>query len=197
MDSAIGNFVPDDSAETNRPIRLGGSTLGTQRHICAFFDSHADQYRVLLPFIKDGFERGEKAVHIIDPRRREEHVRQLRSIGIDATAMQQVGQLDLHEWSDAHLRGRLFDPDRTRAVIDDIRQRSRQEGFTRIRFVTHMEWVAEVQVDVDTLLEYEARANVGLLADPVICVYDRAKFGDDLVIEVMRTRPMIIIGGIL
>ena len=47
--------------ERNRPIRLGGSVLGPPRHICAFFNSHDDEYRVLLPFIKDGFECGEKA----------------------------------------------------------------------------------------------------------------------------------------
>src|SRR5206468_5889461 len=91
---------------------------------------------LLLPFIKEGFERGEKAVHIIDPRRREEHVQQLRAIGIDAAAKLRVGQLDLREWADAHLRDGFFDQYRTRAVIDDIRQRSTEEGFPRVRFIT-------------------------------------------------------------
>jgi hypothetical protein len=31
----------------------------------------------------------------------------------------------------------------------------------------------------------------------VICVYDLGKFGGDTVIDIMRTHPMIIIGGIL
>jgi hypothetical protein len=33
--------------------------------------------------------------------------------------------------------------------------------------------------------------------DAVICVYDLAKFGGDTVIDIMRTHPMVIIGGIL
>jgi len=33
--------------------------------------------------------------------------------------------------------------------------------------------------------------------DAVICVYDLAKFGGDAVIDIMRTHPMIVIGGIL
>jgi len=33
--------------------------------------------------------------------------------------------------------------------------------------------------------------------DPVICLYDLAKLSGDIVIDAMRTRPMIIIGGIL
>ena len=127
------------------PIRLGGTTLGRHRHICAFFNSHDDHYRVLLPFIKDGFDSGEKAVHIIDPRRRADHIRRLSTIGIDATAAQDDGRLDLREWADAHLRDGLFDQDRTLHLIDGIRQRSAEDGFPRIRFVTHMEWALEIR----------------------------------------------------
>ena len=55
---------------------------------------------------------------------------------------------------------------------------------------------------VDDLLEYEARANgIWLRQDgpvnPVICTYDLTKFGGEVVVDVMRTHPMIIIGGIL
>ena len=34
---------------------LAGSQLGEVRHVCAFFNSDEEEYRVLLPFIKDGF----------------------------------------------------------------------------------------------------------------------------------------------
>ena len=33
--------------------------------------------------------------------------------------------------------------------------------------------------------------------DAVICTYQLGKFGGDTVIDIMRTHPMIIIGGIL
>ena len=50
--------------QSSRPIRLAGSVLGHPRHICAFFNRRDDEYRVLLPFVKDGLECGEKAVHV-------------------------------------------------------------------------------------------------------------------------------------
>ena len=59
------------SGETEQPIRFAGSALGAQRHVCAFFHSADEEYGVLLPFIKEGFERGEKAFHIVDPELRE------------------------------------------------------------------------------------------------------------------------------
>jgi MEDS: MEthanogen/methylotroph, DcmR Sensory domain len=75
------NFRGHVPTESSRPIQLGGSVLGPPRHICAFFNSRDDEYRVLLPFIKDGLECGEKAVHTVDPQRRDEHLRRLAKRG--------------------------------------------------------------------------------------------------------------------
>ena len=81
------NFRGNIPTESSRPIRLGGSVLGPQFHICAFFHSHEEEYRVLLPFIQEGFARGEKVFHIVDPARRDDHLRRLASAGIDVTAI--------------------------------------------------------------------------------------------------------------
>ena len=59
------------------------STFDENHHICAFFYSIDEQHRVLRPFIKDGFDRGDKAFHLVDPDRREEHLRRLAEAGID------------------------------------------------------------------------------------------------------------------
>jgi DcmR-like sensory protein len=95
--------------EGSRPIRLAGSTLGNRAHICAFFNSPEDVYRILLPFIKEGLELGEKAVHTVDPRRRDEHIRRLASAGIDVTAVHKNGQFELRDCTDTHVRGGQFD----------------------------------------------------------------------------------------
>ena len=179
------------------PLRLCGTTLGRHRHVCAFFHSPDDHYRILLPFIKDGFDAGEKAVHIIDPRRRAEHVQRLTAIGIDVTAAQEDGRLDMREWADAHLRDGSFDHDRTHKIIDGIREGSVAAGFPRTRFVTHMEWALEDRPGVEGLLQYEAKANLVPFEDPVVCAYDLSRFGADVVVDVMRTHPLVIIGGIL
>ena len=86
--------------QSSRPIRLGGSVLGHPRHICAFFNSHDDEYRVvLLPFIKDGLECGEKAVHTVDPERRDDHLRRMAAAAIDVTTIRQRGQFELRTWA--------------------------------------------------------------------------------------------------
>src|SRR5579864_6631544 len=73
------------------PISLAGSELGITRHVCAFFHSSEEEYRVLLPFIKDGFECGDKAVHVVDPEQHHNHLERLAAAGIDAAAAQHRG----------------------------------------------------------------------------------------------------------
>jgi len=49
------------------------------------------------------------------------------------------------------------------------------------------------------LVEYEARLNHVLAKydDPVICNYNPSKFGATVAMDIMRTHPLVIIGGLL
>src|SRR5260370_11027479 len=84
-----------EGQQSDQPIRFAGSVLGAKRHSCAFFHNRDEEYQVLLPFIKEGLKRGEKAFHIVDPHLREEHLKRLRSAVIDVTAEEQSVYLEL------------------------------------------------------------------------------------------------------
>ncbi|MCU1347042.1 MAG: sensory transduction histidine kinase [Acidobacteria bacterium] len=153
-----------------QPIRFAGSILDARRHVCAFFHSADEEYRVLLPYMKDGFERGEKAFHIVDPNLRAEHRRRLESTGIDVAAAETSGQFELLNWADAYLRDGHFDQERMLALIQEILDGGRQQGFPLTRLVAHMEWALEDRPGVDDLVEYETRLNYILprYKDPVV-----------------------------
>ena len=157
-------------SESSQPIRFAGSVLGAQRHICAFFHSPDEEYRALLPFIKEGFERGEKAFHIVDPKLRVGHTLRLTSAGIDVEAAEKSGQFELLNWADAYLRDGHFDQDRMLALIQEVLDGGRQHGFALTRLVAHMEWALEDRPGVDDLVEYETKLNYILprYKDPVI-----------------------------
>jgi hypothetical protein len=181
------------------PIPFAGSQLREERHVCAFFNSEDDEYRVLLPFIKDGFDCGHKAVHVINPGQHDDHLCRLTAAGIDTTAAQECGQLELKTNSEAYLRNGIFDQDRMLAVFEQLASGGSNRGFPLSRIVCHMDWAAEGRPYVDDLVEFESRVNDVWRRhdDAVICVYDLAIFGGDTVVDIMRTHPMIIIGGIL
>ena len=181
------------------PISLAGSQLCQTRHVCAFFNSDEEEYRVLLPFIKDGFERGDKAVHVLSPDQYRDHLSRLAGIGIDSTAVQRSGQLELLSSAKTYLQDGRFDQDRMLQSFEQMASGNAEGGFPLSRIVCRMDWVPDGHSHIDDLIEFEARVNDVWCRhdDAVICTYHLSKFSGDTVIDIMRTHPMIIIGGIL
>lgn len=184
---------------TSAPISFAGSQLAETRHVCAFFNSDDEEYRVLLPFIKDGFGCGHKAVHVVNSDQRNQHVERLVAAGIDPAAAERNGQLEVRTNTDVYLRNGGFDQDRMLHAFEQIASGNASGGFPLSRIVCRMDWAAEGKSYINDLIEFESRVNHVWEHhdDAVICTYHLRKFGGDTVIDVMRTHPMVIIGEIL
>ena len=144
---------------TAAPILFAGSQLAETRHVCAFFNSDEEEYRVLLPFIKDGFECGHKAVHVVNPDQRSEHLQRLIAAGIDPAAAERTGQFELQTNSETYLRDGGFDQDRMLHAFEQIASGNAARGFQLSRIVCRMDWAAEGKSHVNDLIEFESRVN--------------------------------------
>src|SRR6266850_5364872 len=186
-------------ANESHSVQFAGGNLGGQRHICAFFNSTDEEHRVLHSFIKDGFDRGDKAFHLVNPELREEHLKLLAEAGINVQETMDTGQLEVRRWQDAYLRGDHFDQNAMLALIEEVLQSADTAGYPLTRLVAHMEWALLDKPGVDDLVEYETRLNYVLpkYHDAVICTYDLSKFSAGVVMDVMRTHPLVIIGDVL
>ena len=182
-----------------KPISLAGSDLNQVRHVCALFKSEEEEYSLLLPFIRDGFECGHKAIHVINPNQHDEHVKRLASCGIDHIAAQQAGQLVLRTNTDTYIRDGRFDPDRMLAVFEGLAGGDPARGFPLSRIVCRMDWAAGGSGHLENLLEFESRVNTlwSRCDDAVICTYHMSQFSGDAVIDILRTHPLVILGGTL
>jgi hypothetical protein len=181
-------------------LQCAGTSIGVHRHICAFFNSLDEEHRVLGSFYRDGFDRGEKATHIVAAENREEYLRRLTDAGTDVQRMMQTGQLEVLPWTDMYVRDHRFDQDAMLASVEKVIQSGAGAGYARTRLAGHhMDWLFHDQSAVENLVEYEARLN-GLLSkydDPVVCNYDSSKFGASVALDIMRTHPLVIVGGLL
>ena len=184
---------------TQPPQLLDESIFDRHPHICAFFYSIDEQHRVLRPFITDGFDRGNRAYHLVDPERREEHLRRLAEAGINVQEAMGTGQLEVRPWQDGPLHGGRFDQDTWLASFEQIFQSGPAAGYAQTRFLAQMEWALVDLPGVDDLIEFETLVNyvVPKYEDPVICAYDVTKFGASVVMDALRTHPVVIIGGLL
>jgi hypothetical protein len=183
----------------DRSVQIAGSPLGRHRHICAFFNSLDEQHRVLRSFVTDALRQGEKVIHIVDPALREEHLKRFRETGIDVDRAIASGQLDVRLWLGVYLHGGRFDKERALASVEELLGSGAAAGYPGSRLLGQVEWALLEGGSVDDLLEYETRINsvITKYDQPAMCAYDLSRLRASVVIDIMRTHPVVIIGGVL
>jgi hypothetical protein len=72
-------------------------------------------------------------------------------------------------------------------------------GFPLSRIVCRMDWVVGDQSRLDDVIEFESRVNEvwSRHDDAVVCTYNLKQFGGEAIVDILRTHPMVIIGGLL
>jgi hypothetical protein len=185
--------------ESTSTVRLPGAAAGRFGHVCGFFHSQEEEYRVLLPLAKEGFERGEKVFHIVDPEHRPERMRRLEEAGISPAAARRPDQVEIRAWEDAYFRGGRFNKEAMMTLLEETLRGAKADGFGQTRVWANMEWALGEFPGVEDLVEYETRLNYFLprYNDLVVCTYDLTKFGAGVVMDILRTHPLVIIGGFL
>jgi hypothetical protein len=62
-----------------------------------------------------------------------------------------------------------------------------------------MDWAGGDAAQLEDVIQFESRINDvwNRHDDVVICSYNLTRFGGDTLIDILRTHPMVIVGGIL
>jgi len=178
------------------PATFAGGVLHPYRHVCAFVTSREEEELLLDPFVVQALQRGERVVHLVDPAEPAVPVNRLRRLGFDAGELLERHRLEVRTWTDTYLRSGRFDQE---DMLEQINQLLVGRPEPRIRMVADMGWVASQPGSREDLLEFEARANF-IHADHdhiVICAYNTTEFDGAFVIDVLRTHPLVVVGGML
>lgn len=125
------------------------------------------------------------------------HLQDLAEMGIDVAQAQSCGQLDLRPNTEVYLPDGTFDADRMYETFEAFATDRR--GYALSRIVCDMNWATERPPLFEELIRFEARVNEvwNRHDDVVICSYDVNMLTGDMVIDIMRTHPLVLIGCLL
>jgi hypothetical protein len=187
------------AADNRRPAEaatFGGVVLDRYRHVCAFVNGQGEEDAVLDPFISQGIDRGDRLLYLVDPAASAAPVNRLRHLGYDAADLLEHHQCEVRTWTDTYLRGGSFDQG---AMLELLDRTLVHDQSPRIRMICDMGWAADRPDVAEHLIEFEARANFihARHEHVVICSYDTTQFDGSFTIDILRTHPMVLIGGML
>jgi hypothetical protein len=179
-------------------LSLAGTHL-EHFHVCAFFNSRDEEYAVMAPFYKEAVEQGEQNMHIVNPLHLDDHRHRLGKASIDTPHCEACGQLQVLAWDDAYLEDGAFNQDKMLAKVEHLTGAGRDTGFSRMRVMGNMDWVFTGIPGAAEILEYEAEVNDVLARNrqPAVCVYDIAKLSGSMMMDILRTHPLTLIGGVV
>ncbi|MGD8167260.1 MEDS domain-containing protein [Herbiconiux sp. P16] len=185
-----------DTQPVDDTITFAGGTLDRYRHVCAFVNGRHEEDAVLDPFVRQGLDRGDRMLYLVDPAESAAPVNRLRHLGYDAGELLEQHRCEVRSWTDTYLRGGGFDQEAMLALLDRMLL---DPSTPRIRMVAEMGWAVGRSDAADDLIEFEAKANFihARHEHVVICSYDVTKFDGAFIIDILRTHPMVLIGGVL
>jgi PAS domain S-box-containing protein len=144
-----------------------------------------------------GLDRGEKCIYIADDGTVGDVLQAMQSDGIDVDRAIASKALVLATKEQAYLEHGSFDPDWMFTFWKDATQLAMSEGFSALRATGETEWVLRGGRGLERWMEYESRLTHTLSENncSALCQYNRSLFPPELILDVIRTHPMVVYGS--
>jgi two-component system cell cycle sensor histidine kinase/response regulator CckA len=166
-------------------------------HLCSIYETVEEQNAVAIPFIRIGLERREKCLYIADEERLDAVREEMQREGIDVEGSLASGALVFTTKSETYLKQATFDPNWMFTFWEEAAEAAEREGFTSLRATGETEWVVRGVPGIERWLEYESRLTETLERANAfaLCQYNRRKCSTGLLLNVIRTHPIVIYSG--
>lgn len=184
--------------DLSRLAELAGS-MGLHEHLCLLYDTKEEQFAAALPFLRAGLERREKCLYIADENRAAAVLDALRKIGTDVDHSLRSGALIIAGKQETYLKHGRFDPDLWIRFLSQATDKEGAGKFSGLTLLGEMTWALGEDTAPDSLIEYEAKLSYYVRDHDVriLCQYHRNRFSPQLILDIIRTHPVVVYGGII
>ena len=182
------------------PLGIMDRSVPSGSHICAFYSGSAGRDEVVLPFLAEGLRTGHKCLAVLDSTSPGEVLAKLYDRGVDADQAAQAGQIEVETPANAYFRSGTFSTDDILTFWGQGISKAKDSGmFAFLRATGEMPSVLNHPDGRTEFFRFEAMLNQFSSPLPlvVLCLYDLDRFGGEVVVNVVKTHPQVLIQGIL
>ena len=166
-------------------------------HVCAFYRGDHDRDRLLHGYLGAGLAAGDKCICVVDSAFTAKRLQPLTRASSEAGYS--TGQLDIHLPESTYLAGGEFTASDMLTFWTEGMIKAQHEGYSFCRLAGEMTWALRDAPGVENLVGYESELNRVTSSYPVVvlCLYDLDLFSGEVVINIVKTHPQVLIQGIL
>jgi hypothetical protein len=175
-----------------------GLQLSVGDHICGFYRKPAERDDILIPFLVDGLRAGDKCTCVVDSCTPDDVLASMsRHIEVDPYVS--LCQLEVLDSYATYLADGGFLPVRMLEFWAGQARQSPLGGTGMARNIGDMSWAHRSQGAVTELIGYESELNRIMANVPQVnlCLYDLTRCTGDLIMDVLKTHPKALLGGMV
>lgn len=171
--------------------------LKLHEHAGLLYASPAEQFAVVVPFIRLGLERREKCLYIVDDNTPQAVSAALQQGGVELEAASRSGALKIVNKHETFVRQGYFDPEFMLQYWERATEMARAGGFAGLRVAGEMTWALQGHIGSERLGEYLAKLNNAVLQHDLVAIwqYNHRRFSAEQIWEVLQTHPRMITEG--
>ena len=185
-----------------------GLQLRVGDHICGFYRQPSERDDILIPFLVEGLKAGDKCTCVVDSCTPADVLASM-SGHIEVNPYLSDRQLEVLDSYGTYLAGGGFLPER---MLRFWEGKARQgtgagtgsqgtgpDGPARARNIGDMSWAHRDESVVSDLMSYESELNRIMANFPQVnlCLYDLTRCSGDLIMDVLKTHPKALLGGMV
>lgn len=187
------------------PPAVFGVRFDRGDHVCGFYRQPAERDDIIVPFLAEGLAAGEVCTCVVDSCS-PQHVLSLVGERTDVERHVAERRLEVFDSASTYLADGRFLPERMlrfwsakAARRPNVDGGAADAGPGVARNVGDMSWAHHGDQGAGELGGYESALNRVMADCPHIslCLYDLSKCSGDLVVDVLKTHPKVLLGGMV
>ena len=177
-----------------------GIPIDAGHHICAMYFGVSERDDVLLPFVGDGLNLGDKCFAAVQEPDSTDFISKLAAVvGADVDLPESIArdQLEIKNSTDQILSPDQFDPSEIIEFWDNRVSTALTNGYPFVRLTAEASWWLPQLPGMDELFRYESELNRFTTRHPqaILCMYDLSQYTESIVIDLLRTHPLVLLSG--
>jgi hypothetical protein len=170
-------------------------------HLAGLYETEAERDEIIFGYFEQGIKEGDLQLYCPTERSRDDFVTKFSNYCPECgAAIDNPDKMVLSSTRELYYPSGVFSPWDMDDGLNDFFIKSQAKGKRNIRATAEMVWALDDAIPgKEHLMAYESRLNYFIPGKPwiSICLYNVTKFTGDVIMDVLRTHPYTLNGGII
>jgi hypothetical protein len=181
-------------------LGFGDYTCNWGTHICGLYETEEERDEIIMGFLHAGDVKNELLIYFPAERSAENFSEEYAVRYPDCKEhVHDKNLFSINSSKEFYYPDGLFSPQRMLDGHEEYFAESQKNGKRNVRGTAEMVWALQTIPGIEHLMAYESRLNYFIAGKPwiSICLYNITKFSGSIIVNVLRTHPYAISGGVI